>query len=100
LKERATKTVFDLHAQVPNDLSVISRVARQLGVGNESKLTWVKQAEVETGKRPELTAEERGELKRLRKEFRGPRRTDDILQPSLGIFGRNLTADRRGSCVQ
>jgi transposase-like protein len=85
--------VLDLRAQDPNDVNVISRVARQLGVGSESLRTWVKQAEVETGKRPSLTNEEREELKRLRKENRELQRANDILQAAAVFFGAEL--DRR-----
>jgi transposase len=90
LKERATKMVPDLRAQDPNDVNVISRVARQLGVGSESLRTWVKQAEVEAGKRPGLTTEEREELKRLRKENRELQRANDILQAAAVFFGAEL----------
>ena len=93
LKERATKMVLDLRAQDQNDVNVISRVARQLGVGSESLRTWVKQAEVEAGKRPGLTTEEREELKRLRKENRELQRANDILQAAAVFFGAEL--DRR-----
>jgi transposase len=93
LKERATKMVLDLRAQDPNDVNVISRVARQLGVGSESLRTWVKRAEVEVGKRPGLTTEEREELKRLRKENRELQRANDILQAAAVFFGAEL--DRR-----
>jgi transposase len=41
---------------------VIGRVARQLGIGDQSLRTWVAQAEIEGGKRAGLTAEERAEL--------------------------------------
>jgi transposase len=36
LKERAVRMVLDLQRQDPSDHGVISRVARQLGVGTES----------------------------------------------------------------
>jgi transposase-like protein len=42
LKERAVRMVLDLQRQDPGDNTVISRVARQLGVGLESLRTWVK----------------------------------------------------------
>ena len=43
LKERAVRMVKDLRQQDPGDKAVISRVARQLGVGDESLRAWVKQ---------------------------------------------------------
>ena len=94
LKERAVKMVQELRAQDPHDKTVISRVARQLGVGDESLRSWVKQAEVEAGKRPGLTTDEQAELKRLRKENFELRRSNDILQSAATFFGAEL--DRRG----
>ena len=64
LKERAVRMVQELRQQDPGDKAVISRVARQLGVGDESLRAWVKQAEIDAGKRPGLTTDEQAELKR------------------------------------
>jgi len=72
---------------------VVTRVARQLGVGTESLRQWVKQDEIEAGLRPGLTTEERDELKRLRKENRELQRANDILQAAAVFFGAEL--DRR-----
>jgi transposase len=90
LKERATKMVRDLRAQDPKDVNVISRVARQLGVGSESLRHWVKQAEVDEAKRPGLTSEEKAELVRLRKENFELQRSNDILQAAATFFGAQL----------
>jgi len=72
---------------------VVTRVARQLGVGTESLRNWIKQDEIEAGLRPGLTTEERDELKRLRKENRELQRANDILQAAAVFFGAEL--DRR-----
>ena len=93
LKERAVKMVQELRVQDPRDKTVISRVARQLGVGDESLRSWVKQSEVDAGKRPGLTTDEQAELKRLRKENFELRRSNDILQSAAAFFGAEL--DRR-----
>jgi transposase len=93
LKERAVRMVLDLQHQDPGDHGVIGRVARQLGVGTESLRTWVKQAEVDAGRRPGLTTEEQAELTQLRKEVKELRRSNDILQAAATFFGAEL--DRR-----
>ena len=93
LKERAVRMVKDLRQQDPGDKAVISRVARQLGVGDESLRAWVKQAEIDSGQRAGLSTEEQAELKRLRKENFELRRANDILQAAATFFGAEL--DRR-----
>ena len=50
LKERAVKLVRELRREDPADHGVITRVARQLGVGTESLRAWVKQAEIDSGR--------------------------------------------------
>ena len=94
LKERAVRMVKDLRQQDPGDKAVISRVARQLGVGDESLRAWVKQSEINSGQRAGPSTEEQAELKRLRKENFELRRSNDILQAAATFFGAEL--DRRG----
>jgi transposase len=90
LKERAVKMVRELKLEDPADHGVITRVARQLGVGTESLRQWVKQAEIDAGKRSGLSTEERTELASLRKENRELKRSVDILQAAAVFFGATL----------
>ncbi len=93
LKERAVRMVRELRLEDPGDHTVVSRVARQLGVGTESLRLWVKQSEIDKGERGGLTTEERKELAELRKENRDLKRSNDILQAAAIFFGAEL--DRR-----
>jgi len=93
LKERAVRMVKELRQQDPGDRAVISRVARQLGIGDESLRAWVKQAEIDDGQRAGLSTTEQTELKQLRKENLELRRANDILQAAASFFGAEL--DRR-----
>ena len=93
LKERAVRMVGELQSEDPGDQGVISRVARQLGVGKESLRSWVKQAVVDAGRQPGLTTAEKEELTGLRKEVKELRRANDILQAAATFFGAEL--DRR-----
>src|SRR6516165_8124113 len=95
LKKRAVRMVHELREQDPHDKTVISRVARQLGVGDESLRSWVKRADVDAGKRPGMTSEEQAELKRLRKENFELRRANDILQAAASFFGAERSEERR-----
>jgi transposase len=93
LKERAVRMAVDLRREDPGDRTVIRRVARQLGVGDESLRNWVKQTEIDAGTKSGMTSAERDELAELRKENRELRRANDILQAAATFFGAEL--DRR-----
>ena len=95
LKERAVRMVRELRLEDPGDQGVGSRVARQLGVGTESLRTWLKQAEVDAGRRPGVTTAEHDELVGLRREVKELRRANDIHQSAATFFGAEL--DRRRS---
>ena len=86
--------VRELQLEDPGDHGVISRVARQLGIGVESLRLWAKQAEIDAGRRPGVTSVEHDELVELRKEVKELRRANDILQAAASFFGAEL--DRRG----
>ncbi len=90
LKDRAVKMVLELRAQDPRDHNVVSRVSRQLGVGEESLRKWVIQAEIDDGRRGGLTTEERAELKELRKENRELKRSNAILRSASAFFAAEL----------
>lgn len=74
MKERAVRMVRELRLADPKDQGVVTRVARQLGVGTESLRNWIKRDEIEAGLRPGMTEAERLELVSLRKEVRELRR--------------------------
>lgn len=65
----------------------ISRIARELGVSDNSLRTWVKQAEIDQGQREGLTTEEREELRKLRKEVKTLRQEREILRKARKAFG-------------
>ena len=88
LKERAVRLVLEARAEDPRDNAAISRVARQLGVGAESLRAWVKQAEIDAGKKPGLTSVEQEELKALRKENRELKRSNEILRRASAYFAQ------------
>ncbi|MGA2520605.1 MAG: transposase [Acidimicrobiales bacterium] len=68
----------------------MGRIARQLGVGAESLRVWVKQTEIDAGKRGGLTTDERARLKALEKENRELKRSNAILRSASAFFAAEL----------
>ncbi len=94
LRERAVRMVAEaIEAQGGERFGVITRVARQLGIGTESLRNWVRQAEVDGGTRPGTTSEDKARIAALEKENRELRRANEILKSAAVFFGAEL--DRR-----
>ncbi|MBA2360363.1 MAG: transposase [Actinobacteria bacterium] len=73
----------------------IAQIAADLGIHPETLRKRVRQAEADSGKRPELLAsQEREEIRRLRKENYELRRANEILKSASLFFARELDPDR------
>ena len=75
-----------IEAQGGERFGVVTRVARQLGVGTESLRNWLRQAEIDGGQRPGTTTEDKARIAALEKENRELRRANEILK-SAAFFG-------------
>jgi len=73
----------------------IAHIAHDLGIHPETLRKKVRQAEADSGARPELTSSsEREELKRLRRENYELRRANEILKSASVFFAKELDPDR------
>jgi transposase len=91
LKERAVRMVLETIEENGGErYGVVTRVARQLGIGMESLRAWVAQAEIDGGRRAGLTTEERARLKQLEKENRELKRSNAILRSASAFFAAEL----------
>ncbi len=73
----------------------IAQVARDLGMHPETLRKKVRQAEADSGTRPDLpTTAEREEIRKLRSENFELRRANEILKSASVFFATELDADR------
>jgi transposase len=90
MRERAVRMVREAIAESGERVGAVSRVARQLGIGTESLRNWVKQADVDGGKRPGVTTAEQRRIAELERDNRELRRANEILKAAAGFFAREL----------
>jgi transposase len=66
----------------------IKQVAADLGISDMSLRNWLKQGDVDAGKRAGLTSDEREELRALRRENRTLRMEREILKKAAAFFAK------------
>ena len=90
MRERAVRMVREAIAESGERVGAVTRVARQLGIGPESLRNWVKQAEIDNGKRPGMTSAEQRRINELERENRELKRANEILKAAASFFAREL----------
>jgi transposase-like protein len=66
----------------------LKQLASDLGVSDRTLHNWLKQADIDDGKREGLTTEERAELVRLRRANRVLEMENEILKRAAAFFAR------------
>ena len=90
LRDRAVKMVLEIRERDGKGHGEIARVGRQLDVHPEALRSWLQQAEIDTGKRPGTTTDDKQRIAELEKENRELRRANEILKAASAYFAREL----------
>jgi transposase len=90
LRERAVKMVLEIREQDGKGHGEIARVARHLDVHPEALRSWLQQEEIDAGKRPGTTTDDKRRIAELEKENRELRRANEILKAASAYFAREL----------
>ena len=90
LRERAVKMVFEVREREGKGHGELARIGRQLDVHPEALRSWMQQAEIDGGRRPGTTTEDKQRIVELEREVRELRRANEILKAASAYFAREL----------
>jgi len=94
VRERAVRLVFDHRSEHGSQWEAIRSIAEKVGCSAETLRKWVRQTEVDSGRRGGVTSEERARIKELEREVRELRRANTILRQASAYFAQ-AELDRR-----
>ncbi len=94
VRERAVRMVFEHGAEYGSQWEAIRSIAEKIGCSAETLRKWVRQTEVDAGRRGGLTSEEQARIKDLERENRELRRANEILRKASAYFAQ-AELDRR-----
>ena len=66
----------------------VARIAEDLGISDSCLRGWMKQADIDDGRRDGLASSERDELVELRRELRVAKMENEILKRAAAFFAR------------
>ncbi len=90
VRERAVRMVHEWRRERHVVSGGVNDVARQLGLNKETLRNWVRQADIDEGRRPGVTTDERQRIAALERENRELRRANEILKAASAFFAREL----------
>lgn len=94
MQERAIRMVEESRGERESQWAAIRSVAAKVGCTTESLRRWVRQAEVDQGKRAGVTTTDAERIVQLEREVRELRKANEILKVASAFFAQ-AELDRR-----
>jgi transposase-like protein len=94
VRERAVRMVREHRSEHASLWAAIVSIAAKIGCTAQTLNEWVKKTEVDSGRKPGLTTDERERMKVLERENRELRQANEILRKASAYFAQ-AELDRR-----
>src|SRR4051794_3957795 len=95
VRERAVRLLLEHQHEHESQWAAMISVAEKIGCSPETLRTWVRRLEVDEGRRPGVSSDERERLKELERENRELRRANEILKSASLFFATELDGRTR-----
>jgi transposase-like protein len=86
VRERAVRMLFEHEKDYESRWAALVSIASKIGCTAETLRSWVKQIEIDTGRRDGMSSDDRTRLKALEKENKELRRANEILKTASAFF--------------
>jgi len=80
--------LFEHEKEYESRWAAMVSIATKIGCTPETLRSWVKQEEIDSGRRDGLTSDDRDRIKSLEKEVRELRRANEILKTASAFFAQ------------
>ena len=94
VRERAVRMFFEHRGEYASEWEAMGSIGSKIGCSAETLRKWIRQSEVDSGRRGGLTSDERVRMKDLERENRELRRANEILKKASAYFAQ-AELDRR-----
>ncbi len=88
VRERAVRMVFEHRHEYSSQWETIESISSKIGCTAETLRRWVRQSEIDHGKRGGTSTSERERLKELERENRELKRANEILRTASAFFAQ------------
>ena len=95
VRERAVRLVLEHRGEYQTEWAAITSISQKCGMTAETLRKWVRQTEVDGGRRPGVSSEEAARIKELERENKELRRANEILKAASAFFARELDPQPR-----
>jgi transposase len=95
VRERAVRLVMEHRGEYESEWAAICSIAQKCGMTAETLRKWVRQTEVDGGRRAGIGSGEAQRIKELERENKELRRANEILKAASAFFARELDPQPR-----
>ena len=95
VRERAVRLVLEHRGEYESEWAAITSIAQKCGMTAETLRKWVRQTEIDGGRRPGVSSAEAQRIKELERENKELRRANEILKAASAFFARELDPQPR-----